>query len=139
MESILEGLATFLLEDLGQTIKRWSVRFQTLAHTEAQEVEQRINRSIFKSYFRIPSPDYIEAMIGDLLERQNYLKRKQVSSCYILLLTLLKLMQMALDIAIIALQDLISGDSKSPPAESVDAAATPEVISDSSTSDSDLL
>ena len=139
MERMFETFATFLLEELGQVIREWSVRFQKLEHEDSPEVELHVNQSTCIFHLRLPSPEYIEAMLGDLLEGQNRLEKRGSSKCSILLLTVVAIMKMAIDITIITLQDFLKLARDSQQVESIEPAAMPEVLSEGRPSDVDLL
>ena len=137
MERIIEVLATLLLRELGQTIKIWSARIQ---RAENDKPEKEIKPSQYARCPlrpRFPDPDYLEAMIGDLLEWQNYLKEQGLSECRILVLTLLGMSKLAIDILQITLQNMFETSKQTQQAEVIESAIAPEGSSENNPPDTE--
>ncbi|NER78730.1 MAG: hypothetical protein F6K42_03965 [Leptolyngbya sp. SIO1D8] len=139
MERMFEVLAAFLLKGLGQTIKNWSVQIQKADHDESEEVVDTLQHPRCPLRPRFPDPDYLEAMVGDLLEWQNFLRRQGRSKCQILLWTIFAIARLLTDILRITLQNMFEVIQATEQAEVVDAALAPEVVSEANPPDADTV
>lgn len=102
----LEALASFLVTRLGQAIIDWSARFRNQQEDPVPESETpRSQRDVH--LYLLPDRDYLEAMVGDLLERQKELRDLRFSNKKILVITLLELTGMVLDLLSITLQNFV--------------------------------
>lgn len=135
MEWIFEVFATFLLTKLGQTIKQWSVRFQNAENDEPEEAIKKLKQSRCPLRPRFPSPDYLEAMIGDLLEWQSQLQQQGLSKCHILLLTVLAIARLAIEILLITLQNMPAVIQTPQQAEVIESPITSKVVSEGNSPD----
>ncbi|MEM0978738.1 MAG: hypothetical protein AAGH78_00555 [Cyanobacteria bacterium P01_H01_bin.58] len=134
---MFEALATFLLKELGQTIKNWSVRIQQVENDEPEEEVKQLQQPKCPLRPRFPDSDYLEAMLGDLLEWQSYLKKRGLSKCHILLLTLLGVIELAIDVLRITLQNMFDVIQSAQQPEVIDSSMTAEVLTEGTPPDTD--
>ena len=139
MEWIFEVLATFLLNELGQAIKKWSVRFQNAENDKPDEAVKQLPQSRCPLRPRFPSPDYLEAMIGDLLEWQSHLQNQGLSKCHILIFTGLAIVQLAIDILMITVQNMSEAIQTTQQTETVEPSITSEVVSEGNPPDANTV
>lgn len=135
---MFEAIATFLLKELGQTIKKCSVRVQQADNDEPEETVKQLQKTTCPLRPRFPDPDYLEAMLGDLLEWQSVLKKRGLSKCHILLLTLLGVIQLSIDILRITLQNMFEVVQDVQQPEVVDSSMTADVLSEGGSTDTVL-
>ncbi|MEO1354131.1 MAG: hypothetical protein AAFW84_36195 [Cyanobacteria bacterium J06635_15] len=128
MEYVLDAIASFLVGELGQALIAWSKQFRDIKEEKTKECKQNPSQRNCPLDPVLPSRDYLEAMIGDLIEWQQELKKRKVSNKIVLLLTLLALINLAFDILSITFQNLIEPEQAH--AKSLVSESSPESSED---------
>lgn len=114
MEHLFETLAAFAINRLGQAIVSWSACLRFREGVQEDACDPHSSPVPPPTEPVLPSPDYLEAMVGDLLEQQQQLKRKGASDRTVLLMTVWALIGLTSDVLRITLQN-VSEPSPAPP------------------------
>ena len=142
MELLLKAITTYLVSKMCKFLEMW---FRQLWSVE-EEIEQCEATSEADVGTRqcplrpiAPRPDYLEAMVGDLLEWQSELQEEGLPTYRIVFLTLWQFLDLLLDVVEITIHNLIVPDPSRVPKPSGDSSDTdtdaepvPENVSDDS-------
>lgn len=139
MKWSFEPLATFLLKELGQAIQRWSVRFQNAENDESKAPVGQLPQVRCPFRPKFPGPDYLEAMLGDLLEWQNYLQKQGVSKRRILFLTMAAIIRLVGNIFVITWQNMSEAIKVAQQTDTADSATPSEVVSEGNPPDTNAV
>ncbi|MEM7772295.1 MAG: hypothetical protein AAF327_17500 [Cyanobacteria bacterium P01_A01_bin.37] len=110
MEILWQIITAFMVRQIVNVIENWSLRLRGLNNKieecdSSAEVPEKAGECPLRPI--APSPDYLEAMLGDFLEWQTALQQQGVSTKRILLMTLLAFVGLMADVLAIMLNNLI--------------------------------
>jgi hypothetical protein len=105
MEVIINFIAEFLLGKTVKAVERWFSRTREEKLIPSDEVKPLVKqRCPFGPV--LPSRDYLEAMMGDFLERQQELQKQGGPPRRLLLITMLRLVAFSADVLAITWQNI---------------------------------
>lgn len=113
MEVIINFIAEFLLGKTVKAVERWFSRdYEEVLPSSEEENTLARKRCPFGPV--LPSRDYLEAMMGDFLERQQELQDQGGPPRRILLITMLRLVAFSAEVLAITWQNLSAHAPKPP-------------------------